>query len=42
MSSGGVRLRDVFPVAPRGGFVIAGAGLEASVQDTDKAAGQCF
>src|SRR5215472_13334364 len=40
MSSGGVRLRDVFPVAPGGGLVVAGPGLEASVQDADKAAGQ--
>jgi hypothetical protein len=40
MSSGGVRLRDVFPVAPGDGLVVAGPGLEASVQDADKAAGQ--
>ena len=40
MSSGGVRLRDVFPAAPGGGLVVAGAGLEASVQDADQAAGQ--
>ena len=40
MSSGGVRLSGVFPVAPGGGLVVAGAGLEASVQDADQAAGQ--
>jgi len=40
MSSCGVRLRDIFPVAPRGGLVVAGPGLEASVQDADKTAGQ--
>ena len=40
MSSGGVRLRDVFPVAPGDGLVVAGAGLEAAVQDADQAAGQ--
>ena len=33
MSSGGVSLRDVFPVVPRLGLVVAGAGLEAAVQD---------
>ena len=40
MSSGGFRLKDVFPVAPCGGPVAAGAGLQASVQDADQAAGQ--
>src|SRR5215469_7659906 len=40
MSSGGVRLRDVLPVAPGDGLVVAGAGLEAAVQDADQAAGQ--
>ena len=40
MSSCGVRLRDIFPVAPRGGLVVAGPGLEASVQDAGQAAGQ--
>jgi hypothetical protein len=40
MSSGGWRLRDVFPMAPRGGLVVAGAGLEAAVQDGDEPAGQ--
>jgi len=40
MSSGGVRLRGVCPVAPGGGLVVAGAGLEAAVQDADQAAGQ--
>jgi hypothetical protein len=35
MSSGGFRLRGVFPVAPGGGLVVAGAGLEAAVQDAD-------
>ena len=40
MSSGCFRLREVFPVAPRGGLVVAGAGLEASVQDADEPAGQ--
>ena len=40
MSSGGFRLRDAFPVAPGGGLVVAGPGLETSVQDADQAAGQ--
>jgi hypothetical protein len=40
MSSDGLGLMDVFPVAPRGGLVVAGASLEASVQDADKSAGQ--
>src|SRR5262249_10094329 len=40
MSSGGVGLGEVFPVAPCDGLVVAGAGLEASVQDADQAAGQ--
>jgi hypothetical protein len=40
MSSGGFRLRDAFSVAPDGGLVVAGAGLEASVQDAGQAARQ--
>ena len=40
MSSSGFRLRDVFPVAPGDGLVVEGPGLEASVQDADKTAGQ--
>jgi hypothetical protein len=40
MSGGGFGLRDVFPVAPRGGLVLAGAGLEAALQDAGKPAGQ--
>ena len=36
MSSRDGRLREVFPVAPRGGLVVEGAGLEASVQDADE------
>jgi len=30
-------LREVFPVAPGGGLVVEGAGLQASVQDADEA-----
>src|SRR5262249_23255966 len=33
-------LTGVFPVSPGGCLVVAGAGLEAAVQDADKAAGQ--
>jgi len=40
MSSGSIRLRGVFPVAPGGGLVVAGAGLEAAVQDADEPAGR--
>jgi hypothetical protein len=41
MSSGGFWFGDrPFAVAPRGGLVVAGAGLEAAVQDADQAAGQ--
>jgi hypothetical protein len=37
MSSRNGRLREVFPVAPCGGLVIEGPGLQASVQDADEA-----
>jgi hypothetical protein len=40
MPSGGGSLAGVFAVAPGGGLVVAGAGLEASVQDADESAGQ--
>ncbi len=40
MSSGYGRLREVLPVTPGGGLVVEGAGLEASVQDSDEAVGQ--
>ena len=37
MSSGGFWFGDrPFAVAPRGGLVVAGAGLEAAVQDADQ------
>ena len=43
MSSGGFWFGDrPFAVAPRGGLVVAGAGLEADVQDAGKAAGQSW
>jgi hypothetical protein len=40
MSSRGGRLREVFTVAPRGGLVVEGAGLQASVQDADEPVSQ--
>ena len=40
MSSRSGRLREVFPVAPGGGLVVEGAGLQASVQDADEAVGE--
>ncbi len=40
MSSSGVRFSGVFPVTPGGVLVVAGSGLETSVEDPDKAAGQ--
>src|SRR5215510_11570228 len=36
MSSRDGRLREVFPVAPGGGLVVEGTGLQASVQDADE------
>ena len=36
MSSRGGRLREVFPVPPGGGLVVAGASLQAAVQDADQ------
>src|SRR5512135_1372606 len=36
MSSRYARLGEVFPVAPGGGLVVEGAGLQASVQDADQ------
>ena len=36
MSSRSRRLREVFPVTPGGRFVVEGACLEASVQDSDE------
>ena len=40
MSSRYGRLREVLPVAPGGGLVVEGAGLQASVQDADEAVSQ--
>lgn len=40
MSSREARLGEVFPVGPGGGLVIEGAGLQASVQDTDEPVSQ--
>src|ERR1041384_988233 len=40
MSSRSRRLREVFPVSPGGGLVVEGAGLEASVQDSDESVRQ--
>jgi len=40
MSSRNGRLREVFPVAPCGGLVIEGPGLQASVQDADQPVSQ--
>src|SRR5258708_31071968 len=40
MSSSDGRLAGVFPVAPGGGLVVAGACLQASVQDAGEPAGE--
>src|SRR6266545_1783002 len=40
MSSRDGRLREVFPVSPCGGLVVAGAGLQAAVQDADQPVGE--
>ena len=40
MSSRYGRLREVFPVSPGCGLVVAGSGFQASVQDADQPVGQ--
>jgi hypothetical protein len=40
VSSSYGRLREVLPVSPGGGLVVEGAGLEASVQDSDEPVSQ--